>query len=91
MKICRTLALLCLSVAGILPAWAAPVFDDYPARAYNGPLLKADVDSNRRSQNYRTTILNASAEAPNFAGHYHIAVWGCGIDCINQWRDRSRQ
>ena len=30
---------------------------------------------------YRTVIRNGAKEGPNFAGHYTIVVWGCGLNC----------
>jgi hypothetical protein len=30
---------------------------------------------------FRTRIREAAEKGPNFAGHYAVAVWGCGSDC----------
>lgn len=60
----------------------SPNFSDYPAAVYSGPLAEPDVRSHARSGKYRTTIRYAAKERPDFAGHYKIARWGCGTDCI---------
>jgi len=31
---------------------------------------------------YRTRLRRAASQAPNFAGHYIVGVWGCGTECI---------
>jgi hypothetical protein len=31
---------------------------------------------------YRTRIKEWSQVKPNFAGHYILATWGCGADCV---------
>jgi len=30
---------------------------------------------------FRTVIRDDFAEPANFAGHYRVAIWGCGTDC----------
>ncbi len=30
---------------------------------------------------YRTVIRQQMKEGPNFADHYHVAIWGCGASC----------
>lgn len=58
-----------------------PKFSDFPVAAvYKGapapPALRT-----RLARLYRTTIREAAKGGPNFAGHYTIALWGCGSDC----------
>jgi hypothetical protein len=31
---------------------------------------------------FRTRLREAAAQPSNFAGHYIIATWGCGTDCL---------
>lgn len=37
---------------------------------------------NPTARRYRTTIREAAKRGSNFAGHYTIAMWGCGTECI---------
>jgi hypothetical protein len=58
-----------------------PTFEDYPTSAvYEGkahsPVLATPLD-----RKYRTTITEAIAAGANFAGHFAIAAWGCGMGC----------
>jgi len=73
-------ALLLLSVAQV--SAAAPDFADYPAspEAASKPvrLKLADAESRR----YQTQLREASRQAPDFAGHYILANWGCGAGCV---------
>ena len=32
---------------------------------------------------YRTRLRLAAKREANFAGHYVLAAWGCGTDCLN--------
>jgi hypothetical protein len=42
---------------------------------------KLDVNSNAIAKRYRTVLRLEIARGPNFAGHYRVAVWGCGMSC----------
>ena len=61
----------------------APKFEDYPA----GPLWQGTpVEprlTTRMEKVFRTQLKTQARETPNFAGHYHIASWGCGAACID--------
>jgi len=59
-----------------------PRFEDFPitetwnqARA----TLKLSTGSERM---FKTRLMSAAKEPPNFAGHYRIAYWGCGSDAL---------
>jgi hypothetical protein len=59
-------------------------FVKYPAEI---PLVgkRAPVSMRlRKARQFRTVLRLAAAEGPNFNGHYRIAVWGCGTNCI-EW------
>lgn len=61
---------------------AAPNFTDYPAApetAKKPPRLKLTDAESRR---YVTQLREASRQAPDFAGHYILANWGCGAGCV---------
>jgi hypothetical protein len=40
-----------------------------------------DLKSNPIARTYRTVLRREIAQGPNFAGHYRVAVWGCGACC----------
>jgi hypothetical protein len=35
------------------------------------------------ARRYRTVLRLAAAEGPNFNGHYRVARWGCGTNCLD--------
>jgi hypothetical protein len=60
----------------------SPRFDNYPA-AVEVVKKPAQVRiSDAQSRLYRTQLREASRHAPNFAGHYVLATWGCGASCV---------
>jgi hypothetical protein len=72
--------------AGVVARSEAPAsslpFDQYPGerlltRRPNPPRLRA-----RSARGYETVLLQESAKGPNFNGHYRVASWGCGPDCL---------
>src|ERR1700675_1351791 len=57
----------------------APTFDAYRATSpetVENPRL--DLKSSPTARMYRTVLRREIAKGPNFAGHYRVAVWGCG-------------
>lgn len=69
-----------------LPAWPAPRepsplrFEDFPVGpAYAGRnhlvLKEGDV-------RWRTRLRWTMGQKPDFAGHYVLASWGCGAECV---------
>ncbi|MGB2671658.1 MAG: hypothetical protein WA621_07420 [Candidatus Acidiferrum sp.] len=60
----------------------APRFATYrvvPAKSRANAQL--DLRSNPIAREYRTILRQELAQGPNFAGHYRVAVWGCGSSC----------
>ena len=60
-----------------------PRFEDYPVvQVWQGqrPTLKPTTPAERT---FRTRLTNAAKEPANFAGHYRLATWGCGSECIS--------
>jgi hypothetical protein len=60
----------------------APMFESYPLtshEAVSNP--KLDLTSNSIARRYRTVLRLETAEGPNYAGHYRLAIWGCGMSC----------
>ena len=69
------------------PAWgqaAPPAFADYPAGArYEGPRTVPHLRPGTAAWQFRTRIREAATQPPNFAGHYVLATWGCGMECVS--------
>jgi len=67
-------------------ACTSPSFDRYPApaaaRAPRKPAAAPRLTS-KEARLYRTVIRDAFVQPANFAGHYRVAIWGCGTDCRN--------
>jgi hypothetical protein len=60
----------------------APILATYRVaspQAVNNPSL--DLKSNPTARMYRTVLRGEIARGPNFAGHYRVAIWGCGSSC----------
>jgi hypothetical protein len=80
--------IILLGVAGLMPFPAAaqepvPAFEDFPVvEIYQGATAPLDLADNPAAQAYRTRLIEAAREKPNFAGHYIIAAWGCGAACV---------
>ncbi|MCB9813203.1 MAG: hypothetical protein H6772_02220 [Pseudomonadales bacterium] len=49
---------------------------------FEGEPKLVNFESNPDAKLFRTTITNQVAEGANFAGHYTMATWGCGTNCI---------
>jgi hypothetical protein len=55
-------------------------FEDFPAGALyagHGRLVLGPAD-----RAFRTRLREAARQPPDFAGHYVLALWGCGTECI---------
>jgi hypothetical protein len=42
---------------------------------------KLDLKSNPTARMYRTLLREEISKGANFAGHYRVAIWGCGTSC----------
>src|SRR5579864_259409 len=72
----------CFIGASDLADSSAPRFENYSAQPSEaGPTAKLDLSSNPIAKEYRTVIRKEMAKGANFAGHYRIAIWGCGSSC----------
>ena len=61
----------------------APKFSDFPSlEGLSGPPVTIDLSSHHYARSYRTTLRKAAANGPDFAGHYVVAWWGCGNECV---------
>jgi hypothetical protein len=60
----------------------APTFGGYPTRTHEEiSTASLDLESNPIAKTYRTVLRREMAEGPNYAGHYRVAIWGCGASC----------
>ncbi|RKP43491.1 hypothetical protein D7S86_28845 [Pararobbsia silviterrae] len=60
----------------------APSFADYPI--HEAPHRQTGVQpmlTDRKARMFQTVIRTEFAQPANFAGHYRVAIWGCGTDC----------
>ncbi|GAA0558184.1 hypothetical protein GCM10008942_03330 [Rhizomicrobium electricum] len=62
----------------------APKFSDWPVRAMTTThRVSISLRHNPQARLFRTVLRQASQQEPDFAGHYKIAVWGCGASCTD--------
>jgi hypothetical protein len=59
-------------------------FSSYPAahRLAHSPV--APIVTSGKAHRYRTVLREEAREGPNFNGHFRVASWGCGTNCI-EW------
>lgn len=60
----------------------APKFGDYPSSVYLGKNARLRFGSDADAITYKTQLRRWNREKVNFAGHYILATWGCGTECI---------
>ncbi|WP_264165906.1 hypothetical protein [Burkholderia sp. AU30280] len=67
------------------PPCPSPSFEHYPVRATPAPRkpVTAPRLTTKEARLYRTVIRDEFTQPANFAGHYRVAIWGCGTDCRN--------
>ena len=61
-----------------------PGFGSYPVAWQSGPphgIAAEPILGSRKAKQYRSVIRAEFHQPANFAGHYRIALWGCGTDC----------
>lgn len=77
--------LLALAVTLLVPCSAgekSPQYRDYPVtNVFKSQPATVKLGSNPKARQFRTQLRKQAAQGPNFAGHYRIAVWGCGSSC----------
>src|SRR5882724_7345634 len=56
-------------------------FVTYPARHYRGKLATPRLITPTQRE-FRTVIRRGAVKGPNFVGHYTVAEWGCGSNCV---------
>jgi len=61
-----------------------PAFAAYSvADRYRGPRVAPRLRAGTAAWHFRTRIREAATQPPNFAGHYVLATWGCGAECVS--------
>jgi hypothetical protein len=61
-----------------------PQFKEYPVtEQYTGPRAAPKLTPGTAAWYFRTRIREAARQKPNFAGHYVLATWGCGAECLS--------
>jgi len=66
--------------AGDYSAASRPRFEAF-AVPKEGPRKTAPLRLSKEDRCYRTRLRAGAQEVPNFAGHFIVAVWGCGASC----------
>jgi len=60
----------------------SPRYQDFSVtNIFKGKPAAVDLSSDPQARTYRTQLRRQAGEGPNFAGHYKIAIWGCGSSC----------
>jgi len=60
-----------------------PRFEDFPSPIdWKGPAAPLNLAA-RADRSFRTRLLQATKEPPNFGGHYRVTTWGCGSECAS--------
>jgi hypothetical protein len=70
-----------LKVTGLPPD--APRFGDFPAQPDAMTRQATPRLDSRMARRFRTEIRKQAKLGPDFAGHYRVAVWGCGTGCAS--------
>jgi hypothetical protein len=84
MRILSRIAVVILVLAGGVLAQQnrLPRFEDFPAsEEFKGKVAPVKLSS-ARARKFRTVLKENASKGVNFAGHYVIATWGCGADCL---------
>src|SRR5437870_3521698 len=79
-----TIAAIAFSAFAQSPARIPPEFAKYPGESRLQTHPHALVLDTKEKRRFRTMLRSAAAEGTNFNGHYRVASWGCGTNCI-QW------
>ena len=73
--------------ANALPGQHRSVPDDdhrfkaYPAKPFRGRFVHPDVTSDKDHRDARIRLIEGARRGANFAGHFHMFLFGCGMGC----------
>lgn len=77
-----TLTLVILASETLAQVNNLPRFEDYPvSQVFSGKPAPVNISSSHKARMYRTMLKRAAMDGPNFAGHYTLVMWMCGIGC----------
>ena len=80
-SIALLILLLFLSGEPLSQGQSLPRFESYPVSERFSATPAPAIITHVRARLFRTMITTQAKGQPNFAGHYHLATWGCGSDC----------
>ena len=60
-----------------------PRFEDFLVPELSSRSADLDTTHDSTAKRFRTVLRSALKDGPNFAGHYSIATWGCGTQCLS--------
>jgi hypothetical protein len=75
---------LALVVALVTPpahGFVVPTFGDFTVRPITLRHVKPPDVSSGEARTYRTVLREGARAGVNFAGHYTVVMWGCGVPC----------
>ena len=75
----RLLLLFCLGASAQI---AVPKFEQFRVKETFSGKPAAPTLKRAKDREYRTMIQTEAEKGPNFAGHYTVALWGCGSSCL---------
>ena len=82
MRILVCITLIALALGCSANADQSPRFEDFAVtNLFKGTTAVVDLSSHPEARHYRTELRRQAAEGADFAGHYKIAIWGCGSSC----------
>ena len=92
MKFCFSISLVCILTISALAQDQAqtakldvahpPRFGDFPvSENWSGTPAPLKL-STHWQRTYRTRLMKAGTEPPNFACHFRVTIWGCGSECM---------
>jgi hypothetical protein len=59
-----------------------PQFDQFSVNETFSGKPAPPILATKRDRTYRTMIREGASKGPDFAGHFTIALWGCGAGCV---------
>lgn len=74
-----------LLMCGATPSFSAepPTFDQYRVNEqFDQTPVPVDLKSHPRAKRFQEALSVSASLGPNFAGHYRIVTWGCGLACL---------
>ena len=75
------LALAAALVSAPAQGFVPPAFDQFPVAPTTLSKVMAPDVSSGEARTYRTMLREGAKVGVNFAGHYTVVMWGCGVPC----------